>query len=363
MAKSRAERRFVYAGVTRLAGGGATAVSADTLGGVFRMEIGGDGWQHLIAGLPEPTHVYCITVSPIDPGVVYIGTHDGPYVSRDRGESWQRTGFAARNVPVWSITCRPDDPRRMLAGTAPTGIWLSDDAGETWRPARSCRIDDRLPMGTFVNRAMRIAVDHEQPELVYSALEVNGVMSSRDHGESWQDGSADLLRLSQQPNLGSAILTSSQSEGMLDVHAVATTPAAPRSVFLACRMGLFASRDAGTSWQDLEVGGFSTLSYARDIRVSPHDPNVLYACLSVASNGNTGSVCRSVDLGRTWKRLDHGVHAESTMMAVAAHPENAAIVFAAARHGQVFGTLDDGRTWKEYRLPVGCKGVYAIACG
>lgn len=363
MASGKAARRFVYAGVTRLAGGGATQASADTLGGVFRLEIGGDGWQHLVAGLPEPTHVYCVTVSPLDPDTIYIGTNDGPYVSRNRAESWRRTDFSARNVPVWSITCQPGTPRRMLAGTAPTGIWLSDDAGESWRPARKSHIEDRLPMGSFVNRVMRIAVDHLHPDLVYSALEVNGVMLSSDGGESWRDGNADLLRLSGEPGLGSAILTQSKSEGMLDVHALATSPAAPRTVFLACRMGLFASKDAGESWRDLEVGRFSKLTYGRDIRLSPHDPNVLYACLSVASNGDTGTVCRSADLGRTWQRIDHGVQGLSTMMAVALHPQDPGVIFGAARHGQVFGTLDDGRSWNDYRLPAGCKGVYALACG
>jgi hypothetical protein len=34
-----------------------------------------------------------------------------------------------------------------------------------------------------------------------------------------------------------------------------------------------------------------------------------------------------------------------------------------SRTGQVFGTEDAGRTWREDRLPDGVGDVYAIACG
>jgi photosystem II stability/assembly factor-like uncharacterized protein len=97
--------------------------------------------------------------------------------------------------------------------------------------------------------------------------------------------------------------------------------------------------------------------------VSPQDPRVLYACLSPAARSEDGSLYRSGDLGETWSRFDHGVKAESTMMAVALHPRDADRVYCASRTGQVFGTEDAGRSWREERLPDGVSDVYAIACG
>ena len=67
---------------------------------------------------------------------------------------------------------------------------------------------------------------------------------------------------------------------MLDGHALACSAAAPGTVFLANRMGLFRSEDGGSHWQDVDVGRFSPMTYGRDLRVSPHDPKVLYAALS-----------------------------------------------------------------------------------
>jgi photosystem II stability/assembly factor-like uncharacterized protein len=97
--------------------------------------------------------------------------------------------------------------------------------------------------------------------------------------------------------------------------------------------------------------------------VSPHDPRVLYACLSPAARSEDGSLYRSPDLGETWARVDRGIKAEKTMMALALHPRDPDQVYCASRSGQVFGTLDGGRTWLEARLPEPVDSVYAVACG
>jgi photosystem II stability/assembly factor-like uncharacterized protein len=128
-------------------------------------------------------------------------------------------------------------------------------------------------------------------------------------------------------------------------------------------MGLFESADRGATWRDMEVGRFSPLTYGRDVRVSPHDSRTLFACLSPAARSQDGSLYRSQDLGQTWTRFDHGIKAESTMMAVALHPRDPDQVHCVSRTGQSFGTTDGGRTWSETRLPAGVQDVYATACG
>jgi photosystem II stability/assembly factor-like uncharacterized protein len=187
-------------------------------------------------------------------------------------------------------------------------------------------------------------------------------MRSLDGGESWTDCSDDLVALAERPHLKSRIQSDSETEGMLDAHALAVSPAAPGSVFLAVRMGLFQSDDRGKSWRDLEIGRFSPLTYGRDIRVSPHDPRTLYACLSPAARSEDGSLYRSADLGATWTRFDHDIKAEATMMALTLHPHDPDQVHSVSRCGQVFSTLDGGKTWEEHRLPEGVRDVYAVAC-
>lgn len=352
----------VYAGVTRWRG---AETVEDALSGVFRLRAG-DGatdWEHLTRGLPEGCHVPCVAVHPTDPTVVYAGTDSGPYRSTDGGARWARMPFPREDRQVWSFAFHPADPRRMIAGTSPLGIFLSEDGGETWREAPSARRPDRMPMGDFRNRVLRIAHDPANPREIYAALEVNGVIRSLDGGETWEDCSEDLIRISARPERKSAILTKSDAEGMLDAHAIAVSAAAPGQPVLAVRMGLFRSADRARHWEDLEVGRFSPITYGRDIRVSPHDPRVLYACLSTAAVGPAGSVYRSDDLGRSWRRFDRGVEPSATMMAVAPHPRDADAVYAATRFGQVFGTRDGGATWAETPLPAGCRGVFSLAVG
>lgn len=348
-----AQRTHVYVGAARYTGG--------TVGGLFRHRVGDEGWTRLGKGLPEPASVHAITVAPDTPEVVYVGTQDGPYRSADGGERWERLDFPDRRE-VWSIHVHPRDSRVLYAGTSPVGVYRSADGGDTWHRLPGAVQPEHVRMA-FACRVMRLAVDPGRPDEIYAGLEVGGVMRSLDAGVTWSDCAADLLRLAGQPHLRSRIQSDSDAEGMLDAHALCVSAALPGTVFLAVRMGIFQSDDRGETWRDLEVGRFSPLTYARDLRVAPHDPAVLFACLSPASRSEAGSVYRSSDLGRTWSRFDQGVAARSTMMGVALHPRDPGQVFCAARLGQVFGTVDGGRTWRESRLPDGVQDVYAIACG
>ncbi|HTT36109.1 MAG TPA: hypothetical protein VMH32_00420 [Burkholderiales bacterium] len=344
----------IYVGAARWTGG--------TRGGAFRWTQDQGGWERLGDGLPESLQVQAITVHPRQPEIVYLGAADGLYRSGDSGAHWERLDVP-RGVQIWSVLVHPASPRVLYAGTSPVGVLRSDDGGDSWRTLPDPRQPERLKM-SFACRVMRLAVDPAHRDHVYAALEVGGVMRSLDGGETWTDCAAELVALAQQrPELRSRIQSDSETEGMLDAHAVCVSAARPETVYLAVRMGLFQSADCGSSWRNLEVGRFSPLTYARDIRVSPHDPRVLYACLSPAARSEDGSLYRSEDLGASWTRFDRGIRARATMMAVALDPRDPAAVHCVSRCGQVFATRDAGQTWEESRLPAGVEDVYAIACG
>src|SRR5262249_31370390 len=176
----------------------------------------------------------------------------------------------------------------------------------SWGRRSGGKTPERVKM-SFPTRVTRLAADPSRPEELYAGLEVDGVLRSADGGESWEDASAALVKLADRPHLKSRIVSDTDIEGMMDTHALCVSSAQPGTVFLAVRMGLFKSADRGTTWEDMEIGRFSPLTYARDVQVSPHDARTLYACLSPAARSEDGSLYRSRDLGATWQRLDRGV--------------------------------------------------------
>src|SRR6516164_7967609 len=321
----------VYAGAARSMEG--------TFGGVFRQAVGDNRWEHLTSGLPDDSQVHAITVHPENPDVVYLGTTKGSFRSANRGTRWDKLNLP-EDADIWSVCIHPKNARVIYAGATPPGVYRSDDGGDTWRKMADPRLPDRVIMA-FACRVMRLDVDPSSPNDIYATLEANGTMRSRNGGETWEDCTADLIRFCEEPKYRSRIGSQTEIEGMLDGHALAVSGAAPGTVFLANRMGLF----------------------RRDNRVSPHDPKVMYACLSPAARSTDGAIYRSDDVGQTWKRFDHGVKAEATMMAVTVHPRDPNQVYGVSRLGQVFGTQDGGKTWHEHRLPEGARDLYALACG
>jgi photosystem II stability/assembly factor-like uncharacterized protein len=347
----------IYAGAAHWTSAGDTK----NPGGIFRRAVGDDHWQALSNGLPENPEVRAIAIHPQDPQVIFAGTNHGPYRSTDGGDHWEKLGFPDLGMTVWSMLFHPTNPQIMYLGTAPAAVYRSDNGGDTWRRLPKARQAERVQMG-FDTRLIRMTADPSNPDEVYAGVEVGGLMRSLDGGESWTDCSEHLIELAGRPHLKSKIGSDTETEGMLDTHALTMSAAQPGAVFLAVRMGLFRSLDHGVTWEDMEVGRFSPLTYARDVQVSPQNPQVMYACLSPAARSRDGSLYRSTDLGKSWTRFDHDIKAHSTMMSVGLHPRDPQQVYCAARRGQVFGTQDGGATWHEYPLPENIQDVYAVAC-
>lgn len=329
--------------------------------GLYRLDSGTGEWTTLNAGLPENVEARCVTLHPEAPEVVFVGTQLGPYRSTDAGNTWEQIDLPDAEPVVWSIEVHPADSRVMYVGTQDMAIYRSDDSGGHWRRLMVPNPDGLCVMG-FPTRVIRIAIDPTHPDELYVGLEVGGLVRSLDGGNTWTDCNAGLLDLATQPHLTNHHGSQRASEGMMDSHALAVSAAQPGTVFLANRMGLFRSDDRGENWSDMAIGRFSELTYARDVKVFPHDDRTLLGAFSIAAVSDAGSLYRSTDLGETWVRFDHGVSIESTLMIIAASATSSDRVYCAARRGQVFGTEDGGVSWQTYPLPSGVEGVYALAC-
>ena len=262
---------------------------------------------------------------------------------------------------VWSFLFEPSNPDVVYVGTAPSAIYRSENGGRDWQRLPIVEPQGVVEMG-FPTRVVRLVADANQLGLIYAAIEVGGVIRSRDSGASWEDCSGDLLRLAQSEHLKSRIGSEVDTEGMADAHALAVSAARPNTLFLATRMGLFISPNGGDDWEEIGIGRFSPLTYARDVKVSVHDPDTLFAALSKAAFSDAGSLYVSRDTGTTWQRFDRGTELTNTLMIIAQSATQPNWLFCAGRGGQVIGTLDGGNSWTEHPMPQGVEDVYALAC-
>jgi photosystem II stability/assembly factor-like uncharacterized protein len=326
--------------------------------GVFRRAAAGGDWQHVLGSV----EAYTVFVHPGDSQKVFAGTNDGVWISTDAGASFKRAEFPDPGKQVWSFMVDSRDPKKMLAGASPIDVYRSEDGGQSWRKLATPKVGVHCT-GPFASRVMRFAQNPRSPGEIYAALEINGVMRSTDGGETWTDCSDGLIQLSEKEHLKSKIVSDTTAEGMLDGHAVTINPADPESPIVALRMGLFRTKDHGKTWQDMEVGRYSPTTYGRDVKVSPAEPNTLYAALSVAASSHDGGLYRSQDNGQSWKRFDK-VQVHGTIMSIGLHASDPKQVYIGARYdGEVFGTQDGGNTWQAMPLPGEVQHIYSVACG
>ncbi len=315
--------------------------------GLYRLSPGGEAWEELSNGLPDSPSVCGIAIHPDNPEIVFAGTHDGPYRSLNRGDFWERMDYPAIAPPVWSFMFRPGDASVMYLGTAPGEIFRSIDSGESWKRLHAASMGSNEVSMSFPTRVIALAADPNFPDEMYAALEVAGVIRSSDGGDTWEEITGSLA----------------PSEDTLDLHGIQCAAALPHVVFITTRQGPFIGPDRGAEWIPVDFGNFSEVTYTRDLKAAPHDPNMLYVSIGAAARSNTGALYRSRDLFKTFERVDRGITADSTMMSVSVDPRAPANIACAARDGQVFRSGDDGATWASHPLPDKALEVRAIAAG
>ena len=221
---------------------------------------------------------------------LYLGLDGWVYRTDDRGRCWTRTGFpratgmggVANNAKVngRKIAVDPHDPDVVYVGAPRDPIRVTRDGGTTWAtidaiPQAGSR--DGEHMGYLVIVDPRSPKINGRASTVYAASWGQGVHRSTDAGASWAHlpGSPAGVR-------HAAIGT----DGIL--YVVADEPSdTTKQVF----------RFDG-AWTNISPGRSSPESW-HSVTVSPHDP----ARLVIAKD--EGSLCESLNRGRTWAPLIH----------------------------------------------------------
>jgi photosystem II stability/assembly factor-like uncharacterized protein len=337
---------YVYVGLA-----GETAPGRVVKSGLYRMAANGDRWELLTHGLPEAPAIRAIAAHPERPETVYAGTQHGLYRSTDRGEHWERLNVPDHGLPVWSLMFDPRDPRVLYAGYENCEIFRSEDGGERWHQLPVTVRFPEVTVGPGANPAKRVlelAANPDNPDEVYGAIEVGGVIRSLDAGEHWENMSHGQYL----------------NDDTVDMHGVLVARWRPGTVFAVGRAGLFRSTDQGRHWASAQLEPLNPKgqTYCRDIREVPGDPKTIWVATGASFRSEVGALFRSNDGGLSWSRVDMGVKPKTTMFAVAFDERQPRRMFCATSGGEVFASADGGEHWAERPLPAGATQVYAMAC-
>jgi photosystem II stability/assembly factor-like uncharacterized protein len=337
---------YVYVGLA-----GETAPGRPVKSGLYRMPVGHDRWELATRGLPEAPAIRAIATHPDLPGTVYVGTQQGPYRSTDSGEHWEPLDVPDHGLPVWSLVFDPRDPKVLYAGYENCEIFRSEDGGERWR---QLPVTVRFPEVTVApganpaKRVLELAVSPTNPDEVYGAIEVGGIIRSLDGGEHWENMSHGQYL----------------NDDTVDMHGVLVARWRPGTVFAISRAGLFSSTDQGQHWSSARLESLNAKgqTYCRDIREVPGDPRTIWVAAGANFQSDVGALFRSADGGTTWSRVDMGVKPETTMFALAFDERQPRRMYCATTVGEVFASEDGGQSWVERHLPEGATQVYAMGC-
>jgi photosystem II stability/assembly factor-like uncharacterized protein len=211
-------------------------------------------------GNQEPPYQHTTLLSPPgQPDTLYVGTFPGGvYMSTDAGLTWRERSAGLGTGGVLAMLAHPQDPRILYAGTT-SGLARSVDGGATWHAW-----DSGWPAQQWVTD---IAIDATNPQNLYACTGGEGrrgvVMKSTDGGAVWREITTGL----------------SPEQGFV---AILVDRFDPSVLYLATRRdGIFISHDAGESWTSWNEGLWNPVAGAgeqpvADVLAPSADGRLLY---------------------------------------------------------------------------------------
>lgn len=177
--------------------------------GLYKSTDGGKTWGHI--GLKETQTISRIVVDPKNPSTVYVaalghiyGKNDerGVFKSSDGGMTWRKILFATNQAGAVDLVIDPNNSNVLLAsmwdawrtpyslnsGGPNSGMWKSEDGGETWKDISR---NEGLPKDTLGKIGLSISpVDSNRYWAIVEAHD-GGLFCSDDAGKTWKKVNED----------------------------------------------------------------------------------------------------------------------------------------------------------------------------
>ncbi|HSG08296.1 MAG TPA: hypothetical protein VLA36_08060, partial [Longimicrobiales bacterium] len=288
--------------------------------GMYKSTDGGETFARI--GLEETQSIARVRVHPSNPDVVWVAANGhlfgpnaerGVYKTTDGGTTWTQVLKVDENTGATDLVLDPSNPNTIFAATYQrrrtaccfvgggpgSGIWRSDDGGETW-----ARVEGSgLPGGT--KGRIALAMTPADPNVVYAQIEL-----AADDEEGLSDEEAEeMQRLSRADSL----------------------PPDPEF------SGIWRSGDKGRTWE-FRSNTNGRPMYFSQLRVSTEDPDLVYAV--------DLEVRKSRDGGRTFEQLDGYGHVDQHAFWIDPLSDDHMMI---GNDGGLDVTWDEGETWESIK--------------
>jgi photosystem II stability/assembly factor-like uncharacterized protein len=287
--------------------------------GLFKSTDGGSTWHPLTKGLPAVENELGrigIAVAPSEPNRIYASVearkNGGVYLSRDAGESWKLVNsdhrIGGRGPGAMGIAVAPDNPDVLYV--ANTTTWKSTDGGKSFVGFKGAPGGDDY---------QRIWISAENPKIIALSSD-QGTVISVNGGETWSSWynqpTAQLYHVTTDTRFPYWVYGAQQESG-----SVATLS---RSDF------------GEITFRDWHLIGIFEYGY---VAVDPLDPNVLYGDWLTRTKQDIGEYAKV-----TPEAIRRGEYRYTRTLPIVFSPFEPHTLYFAAN--VLFKTTDAGNSWQ-----------------
>jgi photosystem II stability/assembly factor-like uncharacterized protein len=306
--------------------------------GLLRSDDRGKTFRHCVEGMKYRGNTFTVVIDPAAPDTLWATTgqwesNQGDVCrSTDAGSTWQVVGQPETGLPVGQtrhlvLDLRsPQSARRLLVTSKENGVYESVDGGLAWRD-----ISGDLPAGARGRGCGLLLDPADSRHLLLAAgglvTKGAGLYETRDGGASWRLVSADL-------NVG-------------EIQCLATGTGDVRSLYLGVREfydrsvtpnvmrpgGVFASSDGGATWRHI-----LDYHFVSALAVSPRDRRTLYVGTTdhpYHDDYRAEGVLKTTDGGGTWTRENAGLSLPQISF-LRLSPHDPAVLYAGSSGNSIF---------------------------
>jgi photosystem II stability/assembly factor-like uncharacterized protein len=256
----------------------------------------------------------------------------------DGGATWFAVNNGLTNlsnptayVVAEELAINPQEPSILYLRTGNSGIHKTTDGGSSW-----------VLLSTALD-ARAIAIDPQTPDTLYVGTLMYGIYKSMDGGASWFPANNGLVDpIDPIPNA--------------TVKCLAIDPQTPSTLYAGTwARTVFKSVDGGQSWFSINNGLPQPQQYSEvhALGIDPKAPNILYAAMA-------GGVFKSLDGGGAWFPVRNGL-SDLEVNALAIDPLNPSTVYAASACVGVSKSTNGGSNWSTSNKGLSNLAIIALA--